>query len=91
MDLDTYKLQPTYRGQGRIRTLVATLFGLILLNPPMLEIFSSNRESTLFGWPVLLVYIFVVWMCLILLVVWPRSSKYTNRIPSDGVTDTSNK
>jgi hypothetical protein len=71
--------------------LVATLFGWILLNPPILEIFSGYRESTLFGWPVLLVYLFVVWLCLIMLAVWPRPRKHPDRTSADDVDSPSNQ
>ena len=91
MDLDTYKLQPSFRGLGRIRMLVATLFGLIFLNPPLLEIFSNNRESMLFGWPILLVYIFWIWLFLIVLVVWPSPRRYSERATQQDTESQSNQ
>ena len=71
MQLDSYKLKSSIRGIGRSRMLVVALLGLLFLNPPLLEIFSLYPQTRLFGWPLLLVYLFSVWAVLILLVIWP--------------------
>jgi hypothetical protein len=49
--------------EARRRDRLVGLFalGLILFNPPTLWIFAS---STLFGWPLLFVYLFCVWATL---------------------------
>lgn len=43
---------------------LAPLFGLVLLMPPILNLFTVNR--LLFGVPLEAIYLFVVWMSLIL-------------------------
>jgi hypothetical protein len=49
--------------EARRRDRLVGLFalGLILFNPPTLWIFAS---STLFGWPLLFVYLFCAWAAL---------------------------
>lgn len=48
----------------RDRALILPLVGLTLLMPPVALIFES--EAKLFGLPVTLIYLFVVWAALIL-------------------------
>ena len=49
--------------------LVALFFvGLLLLNYPVLSLF--DRAVDVFGIPLLFLYIFVIWGCLIGLVAW---------------------
>ena len=45
--------------------VVAPLLGLVLLTPPVIGLFAT--EGTLFGAPVILIYLFAVWFGLILL------------------------
>ena len=52
----------------RQRLIGLFLFGLVLLNDPVLAIFS--REATVGGMPLLYVYLFVVWAVLIVLTGW---------------------
>ncbi len=40
-------------------------FAVILLNPPLLSVFSN--DGTLFGLPVLYLYLFVAWAALVIL------------------------
>jgi len=46
--------------EARRRDRLVGLFalGLVLFNPPVLWLFAG---ATLFGWPLLLVYLFCVW------------------------------
>lgn len=60
------------KGSGRARMLVAALIGAMLLNPPILEIFSGVPAMRPFGWPLVLFYINLIWLLLILLVVFPK-------------------
>jgi len=60
------------KGAGRARMLVAALLGALMLNPPILEIFSSDPSRRLLGWPLVILYVIAVWLLLIILVVWPR-------------------
>lgn len=60
------------KGAGRARMLVAALLGALMLNPPILEIFTADPSQRLLGWPLVIVYLVGVWLILILLVVWPR-------------------
>lgn len=50
--------------EGRNRDRLVGLFalGAILLNPPIISLFA---DATLFGWPLLFVYIFCAWSALI--------------------------
>ncbi len=50
------------------RLLALFLLGWALFNFPLLSIF--NRAATLFGIPVLYVYIFVAWAVVIALAAW---------------------
>lgn len=58
--------------QGSLITgqrLVALFFvGLLLLNYPVLALF--DRVVDLFGIPLLFIYIFFVWTCLIVVMAW---------------------
>jgi peptidoglycan/LPS O-acetylase OafA/YrhL len=53
--------------EARRRDQLLGLFvlGLALFNPPLLYLFSGG---TVFGWPLLYVYIFVVWALVIAIV-----------------------
>lgn len=62
----------TARGRGRARLLVTALIGALLLNPPILEIFSSGTVFRPFGWPLVILYINLIWLLLIILVVLPK-------------------
>ncbi len=68
----TEQVKITARGSGRARMLVAALIGALLLNPPLLEIFSGAAGVRPFGWPLIIFYINLIWLSLILLVVYPR-------------------
>jgi hypothetical protein len=50
--------------EARRRDQLAGLFalGLILFNPPVLDLFSGG---TIFGWPLLFVYLFGAWALII--------------------------
>jgi hypothetical protein len=52
--------------------LVAALIGAMMLNPPLLEIFSGATGSRPFGWPLIILYINLIWLLLIVLVVYPK-------------------
>jgi len=60
-DDDTPPMGPPPRGD---RLIALFLFGIVALNPPLLEVFGFGH--TIFGWPLLAVYIFTVWCLLIL-------------------------
>ncbi|MGZ3173898.1 MAG: hypothetical protein ACXWI1_07060 [Croceibacterium sp.] len=49
--------------EARRRDRLVGLFalGLVLFNPPVLRLFSG---ATLFGWPLLFVYLFCAWAAL---------------------------
>jgi len=46
------------------------LLGLVLFNKPLLGIFDAGSETTLFGIPLLYVYLFAAWGLLIALMAW---------------------
>jgi hypothetical protein len=50
--------------EARRRDKLIGLFilGLLLFNPPLLDLFSGG---TVFGWPLLFVYLFVAWAAVI--------------------------
>lgn len=68
----TGRANSTVKGRGRARMLVAALIGALMLNPPILEIFSGATAMRPLGWPLVIIYINLVWLLLILLVVYPK-------------------
>jgi len=52
----------TEEARQRDKLLGLFVFGVVAFNPPLLNLFSG---ATLFGWPLLYVYLFVVWALLI--------------------------
>lgn len=71
MATERKRVRVTAKGVGRVRMLVAALIGALMLNPPVLEIFSGATASRPFGWPLIVFYINIVWLLLLLLVVFP--------------------
>jgi len=71
------------RAARRERLIGLFILGLILFNPPILNLFGG----TVFGWPALYVYLFVAWALIIVgvAVVVERNSPVTdernNRLP----------
>ncbi len=55
-------------GPTREKTIALFLLGLILFNPPFLNIFNASAQASLFQIPVLYIYIFSAWIFLIVLV-----------------------
>ena len=49
--------------ETRRRDRLVGLFalGLVLFNPPMLQLFAG---TTVFGWPLLFIYVFCAWVAL---------------------------
>ncbi len=45
--------------------VIAPIFGFLLLIPPVIGLFAT--EATVFGAPLVLVYLFVIWLALILI------------------------
>mgnify|MGYP000373255036 CR=1 FL=1 len=43
------------------------LLGMVLFNPPLLKVFDTGAETTVFGVPVLFLYFFLAWAVLIFL------------------------
>lgn len=68
----TERIKVTAKGSGRARMLVAALIGALMLNPPILEIFSGVAAIRPLGWPLVIFYINLTWLLLILLVVYPK-------------------
>ncbi|MCW8891277.1 MAG: hypothetical protein OQL20_11525 [Sedimenticola sp.] len=72
--------------------LVAAMLGALLLNPPVLEIFSTDPSVRVLGSSLILFYINLVWGLLILMVVLPKLTQFISRcwrsvknLPDDGV------
>lgn len=66
--------------------LVLAILGCLFFNPPIFEIFSTQQVVTLFGWPLHVIYLYLVWGLLILLAGWPdnkRSKKPSANVPSE--------
>ena len=61
---DTYSARIRHR-KYREAALIVPMLGLFLLLPPFIGLFSNGK--TLFGIPLILMYIFMVWICLILI------------------------
>ena len=55
-----------HHAQPRSDRLIALfLLGMVLFTPALLHVFGHS--ATVFGWPVLFVYVFVCWVVLVLL------------------------
>ena len=57
-------MKPSIKGQ---RLIAAFLFGCLVFNYPILALF--NQDGTVYGVPVLFVYIFGIWLLLIVVMV----------------------
>ena len=66
----------------RDRLIGLFLLALLLLNPPLLLLFG--RGGTLFGVPLLYLYLFVVWLAIIAAVAWIAERRLTRRRRDDG-------
>ena len=57
-------------GSGQRRERLAALFflGVVLFNPPLLELFDGGADSTVFGVPLLYAYLFFAWAVVIALI-----------------------
>ena len=55
-------------GPTKEKTIGLFLLGLILFNPPFLNIFNSDQQATIFDIPLLYIYLFAAWLGLIILV-----------------------
>ncbi|WP_428622697.1 hypothetical protein [Sedimenticola sp.] len=69
---ETVNMRLASKGIGRTRMLVAALIGALMLNPPLMEIFSKITDIRPFGWPMIIFYINLIWLLLIVLVVYPK-------------------
>jgi len=55
-----------HHAQPRTDRLIALfLLGMVFFAPPLLHVFGVS--ATVFGWPLLLIYVFVCWAALVLL------------------------
>jgi peptidoglycan/LPS O-acetylase OafA/YrhL len=61
----------------RDRLIGLFLLALVLLNPPLLMLFGGG--DTLFGLPLLYVYIFVAWLLIIGAVAWIAERRAVRR------------
>lgn len=66
-----------YRQKARDAILAVTIFGSLLLLPPVLPYF--DREISVLGMPLIVVYVFGVWLALIG-AAWALS----RRLPANG-------
>lgn len=66
-----------YRQKVRDAILAVTIFGSLLLLPPILPFF--DRPVSVFGMPLIVIYVFGVWLALIGF-AWALS----RRLPPDG-------
>ena len=57
-------MKPSIKGQ---RLIAAFLFGCLVFNYPILAVF--NQDGTLYGIPLLFIYIFGVWLLLIVVMM----------------------
>lgn len=73
----------TEGARQRDRLIGLFVLGVIAFNPPLLTLFD---DTTLFGWPLLYVYLFVVWAGLIgavALVIERRNRRRATAQPDD--------
>ncbi|WP_350150477.1 hypothetical protein [Thalassobaculum sp.] len=68
------------RHSTRDAILVVTVFGAILLMPPIIPFF--DRPVSLFGMPLIVVYVFGIWLALIGL-AW----RLSRHLPVDGTRE----
>jgi hypothetical protein len=66
----------------RDRLIGMFLLALLLLNPPLLLLFGG--DATLFGLPLLYLYVFVAWLLVIGAVAWITERRRTRRRAGDG-------
>jgi len=67
--------------------LVLAILGALLLNPPLLEVFTADGNSVFFGWPLHVIYLYLVWVALILLAAWPvkrQKQRRKRKLRQDG-------
>ncbi len=73
--------QPNYS-----RLIVVFFLGVLLLTYPIISLFDHPR--LIFGIPLLFLYLFSVWLCLILLIYLimrtPQNNNKSNNIPDIG-------
>ncbi len=55
-------------GGRKDRIVALLLFAAVAFNPPLLRVFGG--EATVFGWPLLYVYVLGVWAVVIGLFAW---------------------
>ena len=55
-------------GQRRERLAALFFLGVVLFNPPLLELFDGGADSTVFGVPLLYAYLFFAWAVVIALI-----------------------
>jgi len=55
-------------GRRKERIAALLLFAAVAFNPPLLRVFGA--EATVFGWPLLYVYVLGVWAVVIGLFAW---------------------
>ncbi len=73
----------TEEARQRDRLVGLFVLGVAAFNPPLLSLFSG---ATLFGWPLLYVYLFAVWAVLIAaiaVVVERRNRRRDTGLPDD--------
>jgi hypothetical protein len=61
----------------RDRLIGLFLLAMVLLNPPILWLFG--RDSTLFGLPLLYVYLLAAWLAVIAAVAWIAEARAVRR------------
>jgi hypothetical protein len=61
----------------RDRLIGLFLLGLVLLNPPLLFLFGNG--DTLFGLPLLYLYLFVAWLVIVGAVAWIAERRSARR------------
>ena len=66
----------------RDRLIGLFLLALVLLDPPLLMLFGGG--DTLFGLPLLYVYIFFAWLLIIAAVAWIAERRMARRRDADG-------
>lgn len=52
-----------------VRMVALFLLGLVLFNPPLMDVFDTGATSTVMGVPLLFFYVFAAWAALIGLMV----------------------
>ena len=57
---------PSHAGPRNDRLIALFLLGVVAFAPPLVRVFGGG--ATLFGWPLLFIYMFLIWAVVVVLI-----------------------